>query len=122
MILFAAAFFLVIGTLGLVCPDLIARQFQVNGLTPTGRNEIRAVYGGFGVAMALVLVYAEFVTAAREGVLLVVIVALVGMASGRIISAIVDRTLDRFALTFLVAELAIAAGLLFVRSAHLQSV
>ncbi len=115
IMLLAALFFLVMGIAGLLAPAFVARQFQVKDLTITGRNEVRAVYGGFGVATAGALVYAVFDTDARNGITLAVTAALFGMAAGRVFSAIVDRSIGRFALVFLLTECVLAACLLAAR-------
>ena len=36
-------------------PTVVTAQFGILELTPASRNEVRAVYGGFGVFMALAL-------------------------------------------------------------------
>jgi hypothetical protein len=67
---------------------------QVTGLelsTPESRSEARAVYGGFGVAMALALftaiVYSDF----RGGIMFTTGLALIGMAAGRAYAAWLER-------------------------------
>jgi len=67
---------------------------QVTGLelsTPESRSEARAVYGGFGVAMALALftaiVYSDF----RGGIMYTTGLALIGMAAGRTYAAWLER-------------------------------
>jgi Domain of unknown function (DUF4345) len=51
---------------------------------------VRAVYGGFGVAIAGLLVAAP-TTAMAPGIYLTVAVALAGMAGGRVVSAVIER-------------------------------
>ncbi len=67
---------------------------QVTGLelsTPESRSEARAVYGGFGIAMALALftaiVYSDF----RGGIMFTTGLALIGMAGGRAYAAWLER-------------------------------
>jgi hypothetical protein len=86
-----AIFFVGMGILALAAPERITVTFGTPTLTPAGRNEVRAVYGGFGLAMA-----AMIFAAAREPVLareiyLTVAAALGGMAVGRVVSATVER-------------------------------
>ena len=50
------------------------------------------MYGGFGLAIAAVLVYASRAPEARTGVLITVGVALAGMAVGRVVSVFDGRT------------------------------
>ena len=86
-----AAFFLGMGLLALAAPERISATFGQPELTPAGRNEVRAVYGGFGVAMALVLAVALEDASLRPGVFLCVAVALGGMAAGRVVAALFER-------------------------------
>ena len=53
-----ASAFLLMGLGALWRPVLVTAQFGIPSLTRDGRNEVRAVYGGFGLAMALVLLAA----------------------------------------------------------------
>ena len=48
------------GVYALAAPAALIRPFGVTPETPTSRSEIRAVYGGFGLAIAAVLAYADF--------------------------------------------------------------
>jgi hypothetical protein len=86
-----AVFFLLMGLLALAAPERITVVFGQPKLTPAGRNEVRAVYGGFGVAMAIVLGVALDDPSLRPGVFLCAAVALAGMAGGRIVAALVER-------------------------------
>jgi hypothetical protein len=84
-------FFLGMGIYALAAPAMLVRPFGITLEQATSRSEVRAVYGGFGLAMAGVLAYAA--TAAgphRGGVLIAVGMALAGMAFGRLVSAVVD--------------------------------
>jgi hypothetical protein len=83
--------FLGMGLLALAAPERITGPFGLPSLTPGSRNEVRAVYGGFGIAMAAVLASALGSQAIAPGVFLTVGAALAGMAGGRIISALVER-------------------------------
>ncbi len=91
VILVIAAFFLAMGVYALASPAALIRPFGVTLASPVARSEVRAVYGGFGLAIAAVLGYAAFRTGdVQKGILITVGVALVGMALGRIVSAVVD--------------------------------
>ena len=82
------------GGMGLSALAAPERFLAVTGsrvLNRDGRNEVRAVYGGFGIAMSGILVYALLVDEYRMGILLCMAMALLGMASGRVISALFDR-------------------------------
>jgi len=84
-------FFVGMGLLALVSPEAISGIYGTSTLTPAGRNEIRAVYGGFGLAVAAVLMLALYTPALRAGVLLAVAASLAGMAGGRVLAALVER-------------------------------
>lgn len=91
----AALFFAGMGLYGLAAPGALIRPFGIALKSVTARTEVRAVYGGFGVAIAGVLVYAIAVEEVREGVSLAVGVALLGMAFGRLVACAFERP-DRF--------------------------
>ena len=64
-----ALFFAGMGVAALVRPAFIWAPFGVEPTTPESRNEVRAVYGGFGLAVAVLLVVADGTTAdLRDGV------------------------------------------------------
>ena len=86
-----AVFFLGMGLYALAAPASLIRPFGVTLSRPESRAEVRAVYGGFGLAMAGVLVYAALNPSAAQAILITVAVALAGMAVGRLISAVVDE-------------------------------
>ena len=86
-----AVFFLGMGIYALAAPAALVRPFGISLGQSTSRSEVRAVYGGFGLAMAAVLAYAAVDTGAhRTGITLAVGIALAGMAFGRLVSAVVD--------------------------------
>ena len=106
-----AALFAVMGVGALVVPDRVTEQFGIPPLSIAGRNEVRAVYGGFGIAMAAMLIVASTSMDLRLGVGLTIGVALIGMAVGRLVSAVIDRSLPSRPLMYLVVEL-VAAGVI----------
>jgi hypothetical protein len=108
-----ALLFTVMGVGALVVPDRVTQQFDVPPLTIAGRNEVRAVYGGFGIAMAAMLIVASTSADLRLGVGLTIGVALIGMAVGRLVSAVIDRSLPSRPLMYLVVELLAAAVILY---------
>src|SRR3954453_6958340 len=86
-----AGSFGVMGLAALLRPALIWAPFGVVPTTAESRNEIRAVYGGFGLALAAVMIWAiDAAQDVRHGVLLAVAVSLFGMAAGRLLSALVE--------------------------------
>jgi hypothetical protein len=113
-VLLAIAGFAVMGIGAIAKPALVMAQFGILELTPAGRNEVRAVYGGFGIFMALALLVALRQPELRDGILFAVAAALGGMAAGRLVSAVVDRAIDRAPLAYLVLEVMVAVMLLAV--------
>jgi len=109
-----AIFFAGMGAAALVRPAFIWAPFGVTPTTPAARNEVRAVYGGFGVAIAILLVLADRSSAGfRDGVLVAIAVALAGMAAGRIVGfAVEPRGAGRFTLLFGAIEVLLAYCLL----------
>ncbi len=91
VIIVAAVFFLGMGIFALVRPEALIRPFGITLAIPESRAEVRAVYGGFGLAIAGMLALAATGHPAREGILITVAAALAGMAFGRLVSGVVDR-------------------------------
>lgn len=110
-----AAFFAIMGAAALVRPALIWAPFGAEPTTPAARNEVRAVYGGFGLAVAVLLVVADGAASGfRDGVLVTAAIALAGMAAGRVIAAVVEpRSIRGFPALFLLIELVLAALLVY---------
>ena len=107
-----AVAFALMGMGALVRPTVVTRQFGIPALTPEGRSEVRAVYGGFGLAVAAMLVVAVTSPDLRAGIAITVAVALFGMAVGRVVSAVIDRSLSKVVVLYLVIE--VVAGVLLV--------
>ncbi|MFI6771801.1 DUF4345 domain-containing protein [Nocardia sp. NPDC050412] len=88
-------FFFAMGVYALAAPAALTRPFGIRLEQPEARYEIRAVYGGFGLAMAAMLaVAATHDGTLRTAIMITIGVALGGMAFGRIVSAVLD---DRIA-------------------------
>ncbi|GAA0245102.1 DUF4345 domain-containing protein [Actinomadura nitritigenes] len=88
-----AVFFLGMGIYGLVAPAALIRPFGVALGSPAARTEVRAVYGGFGVAMAgLLAAAAADAHGVRQGAVIAVACALGGMAAGRLVGWAADRS------------------------------
>lgn len=113
-----AAVFAAMGVYALVVPAGVLAIFGVRLEAPDGRNEVRAVYGGFGLAVAALLVFAAASPEpASAGVLLAMGVALAGMAAGRLVGIAVERPRSFYPVWFwLGAEIAMAAALLAAAS------
>ncbi|WP_020665993.1 DUF4345 family protein [Amycolatopsis nigrescens] len=114
VIIAVGLFFLGMGVYALAAPAALARPFRITIDTPESRSEIRAVYGGFGVAVAAVLGAAAFDPGGiRAGATLAVAAALAGMAFGRIVSRLLDRPTAFYPIWFYFWVEIAAAGLLF---------
>jgi uncharacterized membrane protein len=109
-----AVVFLMMGIAAFMNPrNLLTRYVGISAETADARNEIQAVYGGFGVAIAVVLMLPIWMPEARIGVIIAVAGSLMGMAGGRIIAALRERP-GRWPLVFFVVESTGAALLLGV--------
>ena len=106
-----ALFFLAMGAYALAVPARVLAIFGVTVASVDGRNEVRAVYGGFGVAIGALLLAAGSAPALRPGVLLCVAVALAGMAGGRLVAALLDGSPGFYPWFFFGVELLGAAVL-----------
>lgn len=101
------------GVCGLAAPHRITGQFDIPRLSANGRNEVRAVYGGFGLATSAALLWAVTAPDLRVGLCMAVAAALAGMAGGRIFSAICDRRMGRWPLVYLGVECVGASLLIY---------
>jgi hypothetical protein len=109
-----AVFFLGMGIYALAAPAALIRPFGITLGESASRAEVRAVYGGFGLAIAGVLVYAAVAIGdLRMGILITVAAALVGMAFGRLVSAVVDERTAFYPNWFYCIVEIIAGGALF---------
>lgn len=86
-----------------------------------GRSEVRAVYGGFGVATGALALVALVNPALRPGIAWTLAAALGGMASGRVVSLALDRGLSRFLTGALVVEASFALALAGVASGRIPA-
>ena len=113
LVAIVAIFFAGMGAAALVRPAVIWAPFGVEPTTPAARNEVRAVYGGFGIAIAILLVVVDTSAAGfRDGALVAVAAALAGMAAGRIVGfAVEPRGAGRFTVLFGVIEVVLALAL-----------
>ncbi|OBF88401.1 DUF4345 domain-containing protein [Mycobacterium sp. 852002-51152_SCH6134967] len=112
-----AVFFAGMGIYALAAPEALVRPFGTTLGGAAARAEVRAVYGGFGVAVAGVLAYAVVDDGAlRTGAVFTVGAALAGMAFGRLVSAVVDRRTSFYPNWFYFLVEALAAAALMVIS------
>jgi hypothetical protein len=92
VIVVVAVFFLGMGVFGLVAPAALIRPFGMIAGSAEARSEIRAVYGGFGVAVGgLLLITLADAGGMRAGVVVTVAVSLLGMAFGRLVGRAIER-------------------------------
>jgi hypothetical protein len=112
--LIIAAGFGAMGLAALARPRDVLAQFGVAVDTVEGRNEVRAVYGGFGLVVAALLTVAALGDpATAEGIQVAVAFALAGMAGGRLISAAMEPPRAAYPVwVFFGIEVAGAAALL----------
>jgi len=117
-IVIVAVGFAAMGLTALARPADVLRQFGVAVETADGRNEVRAVYGGFGVAVAALLFVAALGDpATAEGIVIAIGVALLGMAAGRLLSAMRERPAGLYPVwTYFAIEIAAGAALLVAAS------
>lgn len=114
VIVIVGVFFAGMGIYALAAPAALIRPFGIALTEPVARSEVRAVYGGFGVAIAGVLGYAVVAGGdVRTGVVLTVGAALVGMAFGRLVSAVVDERTSFYPNWFYCLVEIIAAAAMF---------
>ncbi len=106
--------FALMGVGSLVAPTKVTAQFGLPELNRDMRNEIRGVYGGFGLAIGAALFIAALHPELRSGIALTVALAVGGMAGGRGVSAIIDRGISRAPLLYMALELVGMAALLWV--------
>lgn len=91
LVLIVAAGFAVMALAALARPRDVLGQFGVAVDTVDGRNEVRAVYGGFGLAVAALLAVAAIGDpSTSEGIVVAVAFALAGMAGGRLVSSALE--------------------------------
>lgn len=91
VIALTGVFFAGMGVFALARPAALIRPFGITLPVPESRAEVRAVYGGFGLAIAGMLALAASGAGLRDGILITVAAALGGMAFGRLVSGAVDR-------------------------------
>jgi hypothetical protein len=106
--------FAAMGGLLLWQPQYISRVTNMELTTAESRSETRAVYGGFGVAIALALFIALVYSPLRGGVMMTVGLALIGMAAGRGYAAWLERPTSQIIWGLLAGE-AILGLMIFFR-------
>lgn len=112
LIVLVAAFFAGMGLVALAWPTRVLAFFGTPELTRDGRNEVRAVYGGFGLAVAGLLLASIRLPEIRSGILVTIAVALLGMAGGRLISTLTDGAPGFYPWLFFGVEIVLATLLI----------
>lgn len=114
LVLAPAAFFFGMGAVGLVRPAFVLGLFGVRVDTASGRNEVRAVYGGFDLVVAALLASVVFAPQPwSTGIVVALGASVAAMSVGRILGAILERDFSPYPTLFFAAvEAALAASLL----------
>jgi len=86
-----ASFFLGMGLFGLAAPTRLVAPFRIALEGADARTEVRAVYGGFGMAIGALLFFTLVKPDLRRGAVVAVAVALLGMAFGRLVARAFER-------------------------------
>ncbi|WP_018601265.1 DUF4345 family protein [Mycobacterium sp. 155] len=114
VIIVVGVFFAGMGFYALAAPAALLRPFGMVPVDSTARAEVRAVYGGFGLAMAAALGYAAVTPGQlRTGIVITIGIALAGMALGRIVSAVIDSRTSFYPNWFYCLVETLAASALF---------
>lgn len=108
-IIAAALFYALIGVNAVLKPRDLLQGFGIKAETADSRNEIRAVYGGFPLVVAGLLLFSLTGSELGDGILFALALASAGMAGGRIASAAIDRRMGRNPAIFTALELIVAA-------------
>jgi hypothetical protein len=107
-----ALMFVIMSLVAFASPATVVAYFGTSELSVDGRNEVRAVYGGFGLVVAGVLAVAPYWPRFGPGILLTVGLSLLGMALGRAISRAVDGGAGFYPWLFFVIEVVLGGALL----------
>lgn len=107
-----AGLFALMGVCALAWPERVTALVGLETPGAEGRNEVRAVYGGFGLAAASVLAWALLSEPLARGIYFALGFSLWGMAAGRILSILIDRRSGLLPGLFLALELGLGGVLL----------
>jgi hypothetical protein len=106
------AFFVGVGVVGLSKPESVLAYFGTTSLTRDGRNEVRGMYGGLSLASAVALGVALVNPVLGPGILVSVTLVVAGIASGRLLSVLIDGRPGFYPWLFLGVELVLVGLLL----------
>lgn len=110
-LIMSAIFYAAIGLKAVARPRSLLAAFGIVADESASRNEIRAVYGGFPLTVSGLLILCLFNNSLSAGILTALAACSAGMAAGRIVSAIIDRSLGRAPAVFLIVEIAVAVAI-----------
>ena len=113
-ILLSAPFFGLIGVAAMVRPHNLLEGFGIQAMQADSRNEIRAVYGGFPLAVAGLLLFSLTRPDRSDGILIALATCSAAMAAGRVVSAVIDRRMGKAPLVWAALEL-VVAGLIALK-------
>ena len=106
-VMLVALLFLGMGMATLVKPALLSTTFGSDVTGRPWRNEIRAVYGGFGIAIAFGLVLVQtWLPEFKGGLFLAIALALLGMAFGRLIGFLLESGSGHWTVFYFILEIA----------------
>ncbi|MEF9994861.1 MAG: DUF4345 domain-containing protein [Acinetobacter sp.] len=108
-----ASFFAGMGIVALVKPSMVVNTFGLKYIDADMRNEVRAVYGGFGLTVASLLVASNHYPQIEKGIKLTIAASLLGMASGRVISFLIEKPQTQAPLLFCALETVLAGTLIY---------
>lgn len=110
----AAVFFLGMGVVALLVPEQIPAIFGGKAETPASRNEVRAVYGGYGVGISALAAYAQSSSRPEApGWLQCLGMSMGFMAAGRVTGVLIEREWALWPTwAFVIVEIGLAAALL----------
>ncbi len=107
-----ATFFAGMGAVALARPEIVHETFGTTNPTADARNEVRAVYGGYGLAVAGMVAAALRKPEDRKGLLMGSGIATLGMMGGRAAGIAIERPQRLYPVWFYLAlEAAMGAGL-----------
>lgn len=109
LLLVLGAIFLPYGIYCFFAPGFLAGAAGVAATSATGTTEIRAMYGGLQAALGVLLLAAAFDARLTLAGLAAVAFVLPGLASARLLGALVDGGVDSYTIAALVFEIGSSA-------------
>jgi hypothetical protein len=106
----AAALTILLGTVALLNPMLVARLLGLEVVTPRGLAEIRSGYGGLTLALGASMLWALPLRPKRGALLRILALLIASAVAGRLISIAVDGVLGLGSLVFLVLQAFVAVA------------